>query len=165
MSLFKRFNEVFRYNPKTGRLYWKKKPHPCASNMAIGEEAGMLHVLGYRNVKLDRKRFKVHRVIWEMHNNEISDKMEIDHINHVRDDNRMENLRLITKKENLNNKAKYRNNKSGYPGVIWHNNRWEVTIGGNGRGRYVGRYNIYQDAVNARKIAEIKHGYHENHGE
>lgn len=47
--------------------------------------------------------FKKHRVIWYYFNGEIPEGMEIDHINTIRDDNRLENLRLVSKKENMNN--------------------------------------------------------------
>lgn len=45
----------------------------------------------------------LHRVVWEAFNGEIPEGMEIDHVNAIRDDNRLENLRLVTHKENCNN--------------------------------------------------------------
>lgn len=47
--------------------------------------------------------FLGHRVIWVYFNGEIPEGYEIDHINTITDDNRLENLRLVTHKENMNN--------------------------------------------------------------
>lgn len=49
------------------------------------------------------KQFSVHRLVWETFNGKITDGMEIDHINTIRDDNRLSNLRVVTSKENSNN--------------------------------------------------------------
>ena len=58
---------------------------------------------GYDYVSIDRKTKLLHRVVWEVFNGEIPEGMEIDHINTDRTDNRIENLRLVTSKENKNN--------------------------------------------------------------
>ena len=55
------------------------------------------------NVDGKSKTFRVHTLIWEAFNGEIPEGMEIDHINAVRTDNRLENLRIMTHQENLNN--------------------------------------------------------------
>ena len=49
------------------------------------------------------KQVDVHRIVYETFNGEIPNGMEIDHINTVRDDHRLENMRLVTRKENMNN--------------------------------------------------------------
>lgn len=58
---------------------------------------------GYLQVCTKIGKKSVHRIIWESFKGEISEGMEIDHINAIRDDNRLENLRLVTHKENCNN--------------------------------------------------------------
>ena len=62
---------------------------------------------GYEIVSLYRdgvqKQFTVHRLVWNAFNGAIPDGKEIDHINTVRDDNRLENLRIVTPRENSNN--------------------------------------------------------------
>ena len=61
----------------------------------------------YKHVQLGKdgikETYKVHRLVWEAFNGEIPEGMEIDHINTIRDDNRLENLRCVTPKENRNN--------------------------------------------------------------
>ena len=59
---------------------------------------------GYECINLcrngKRKQFRVHRIVWETFNGTIPAGMEIDHINAIRDDNRLDNLRVVTSKEN-----------------------------------------------------------------
>lgn len=67
-------------------------------------------------------------------------ELQVDHINHTRIDNRRENLRLATRSQNQAYKKLQVNNTSGYKGVIWNKNRWEVRIRYQGRKLYLGRY-------------------------
>lgn len=56
---------------------------------------------GYHSVKIGLKTKKVHRVVYEAFRGEIPDRLEIDHINGNRTDNRIENLEAVTHKENI----------------------------------------------------------------
>lgn len=49
------------------------------------------------------KNFRNHRLVYEAFIGEIPQELEIDHINTIRSDNRLENLRVVTHKENMNN--------------------------------------------------------------
>lgn len=77
--------------------YWSKKYNKLMQRTMTKTWNGYLIV----NTKIGLKR--VHRIIWETFKGEIPDGYEIDHINTIRDDNRLENLRLVTHKENDNN--------------------------------------------------------------
>lgn len=101
-----------------------------------------------------------------MHNGEIPEGMQIDHINHARNDNRIENLRLATIFDNNQNMSKGRANASGHVGVSWHKSaqKWCAEIHANGVKYYLGIYDDINDAIRARKLAEEIHGFHENHG-
>ena len=92
--------------------------------------------------------------------------MVIDHINGDSFDNRIDNLRLITRAENSKNKKVAINNTSGHVGVLLckKSNKWRAFINSNGNQIHVGTYEDKAKAVEARKQAEIKYGYHENHG-
>ena len=70
----------------------------------------------YGQVKVSGKTEYIHRIIWEIHNGKIPDGMEIDHINREKSDNRIENLRLVTRLENNQNWFK-KFNKTGLSGV------------------------------------------------
>ena len=95
------YNELFEY--KDGNLY--NKVHR-GYQAPIGAKVGHKDSNGYLNVKAKGNRLLVHRVIWEMHNGKIPDGMQVDHINHVRDDNRIENLQILTSKQNVGRSAK-----------------------------------------------------------
>lgn len=74
-----------------------------------------------------------HRIIWEMFNGAIPEGKEIDHINGVKSDNRIENLRLCDRHINCKNAAKRRDNSSGVTGVSkTYNGKWVVQIQYNG---------------------------------
>lgn len=86
------------FDYRDGELYWNENR---GYNKTKGKRAGRLMSSGYRQVTIDTKKHYEHRVIWEMHNGPIPPNREIHHINGVRDDNRIENLELVTHQENL----------------------------------------------------------------
>ena len=93
----KRLRELFNYDAKTGSLTHKRN----VSQVKIGDEVGCIHSSGYRICSVDDKKYRVHRLIWVLVNGYAPDF--IDHINGVRSDNRIENLRNVTVKENMRN--------------------------------------------------------------
>lgn len=84
---------------------------------------------------------------------------EVDHISGDRLDNRRCNLRLCSRKENAYNKGLYSNNTSGVTGVSWHKtyNKWSAYIQKDKTNMLLGYFDTYEDAVQARKKAEIKY--------
>lgn len=157
------WNSIFEYD---GENLIRKAT--TSSRARAGDVVGCLDK-GYLTVRFNKKLYFVHRIVWEMHNGPIPDGMYIDHINHKRDDNRLVNLRLVTRIENQRNMSISKRNSSGFVGVSWSkvHNKWEVRIGvGNGtKDMYCGRYDTIDEAVAARKKAELDIGYHKNHGE
>jgi len=79
------------------------------------------------------KQHKAHRLIWLYVYGEMP--KEIDHINGDRQDNRLENLRSVTRSQNQFNKAMAQNNTSGYRGVSWHkkSQQWVIRVCANGK--------------------------------
>lgn len=73
---------------------------------------------GYRLVKLLGKTYRLHRVIWELHNGPIPEGMEIDHIDLNIENNRIDNLRAVTKSQNAFNRGN-RKGKVLPKGVIY----------------------------------------------
>lgn len=106
---------------------------------------------GYRYIKFRQKRILAHRVVFYMHNKFIPD--EIDHINRIRDDNRIENLReAITHSDNLGNQSiQTREKTSRYKGVCWDKNRgkWMAGIKCNGKRINIGRFDSEDSAARA----------------
>ena len=91
---------------------------------------------------------------------------ELDHINGDRLDNRIENLRPVTRQENLKNQKRSIANTSGVTGVYWdrETGKWRALIRIGGKVKTIGRFLSFEEAVMARKEAERKNGYHANHG-
>jgi len=115
---------------------------------------------GYLHGRIFDKGYQAHRVAWALAHGEWP-KGEIDHINGVRTDNRIENLRDIPKAENQRNMKRNKRNKSGVPGLFRRKSGgWAVSI----QGEYIGTFKCAGRAVAARKQAERERGFHPNHG-
>ena len=159
-----RLNEVFRYDPETGLLYWKKK---SGRKVRVGKIAGTKRVGGkkhYLHLSLDKKFLTVHRIAWAMTYREWPET--VDHINGNGLDNRIVNLRSVSHRTNCLNARKADNNTSGVTGVIWLKCQklWRASIKVHKKNVYLGKFKNIQDAIDARKNAEVFYGFHENHG-
>lgn len=91
---------------------------------------------------------------------------QIDHINGDTSDNRAVNLREVTNQDNHKNMKRHKGNKSGHTGVYWNTavHKWQAYIAVDGKQKYLGIYDDVKDAAKVRKEAEIKYGFHKNHG-
>lgn len=165
------------YNHETGNMVWKARKESMfrasgkwtadqlcnswnkkyAGKTALSNKQKSGHMSG----EIFGMSILAHRAAFAMyHGIEVFD--EIDHINGDPSDNRIDNLREVRAADNRKNTKIYRNNSSGVMGVSydarWKN--WKVTVGR----KYVGRFKAFDDAVDARKIAEKAENYHQNHG-
>lgn len=109
---------------------------------------------GYVVANCDDTTIKMHRVIMSCKSNEL-----VDHKKHKTNDNRKSELRKCSNSENSFNKAMLNSNKSGCTGVWWNEQRqkWEAYIKAGRKKIHLGRFNDFDDAVKARKIAEEKY--------
>ena len=165
--------QLLRYEPETGKLFWKLRDvpegnlhiHSWNARLAGKEALTAKDSRGYFHGTILYSSLRAHRVIWAMHHGEWP-KGEIDHINHDKTDNRADNLRVVSHKQNLRNRSLHKNSSSGFTGVVWHKSRgkWRAQIGVNGVTKYLGLFETIDDAIAARKAADSKHGFHENHG-
>lgn len=153
--------ENLSYDPETG-LFIRLVSRP---NSKAGTVAGCVHSLGYIDIRLDWKAYKAHRLAW-LYVYGCFPEHEIDHINGIKTDNRLCNLREVTHTENHQNKPTYKSNKSGITGVYFNTtkNRWLSYITVNKRRINLGCFRYKMPAIATRKLAEIKHGFHKNHG-
>jgi hypothetical protein len=172
-------HECFELDADTGTLIWKKRPlhhfkttkgQKVANTRCAGKEAGLLDLSrGYYRLKITwngvYSQWKKHRVVWAMHYGQWPTKM-LDHIDGNKENNAITNLREVTVQENARNRRIYTNNTSGHIGIVWDSqvNKWRARIGVGGKRIGLGAYPNIEDAIAARQAAEIKYGYHENHG-
>lgn len=169
--------QLLRYEPDTGKLFWRERdvslfPAKAAlrsialcrlwnARYAYQEAFTSLND-GYRHGSIMGSNYKAHRVIWRMVTGCAPD--QIDHINGNRADNRIENLRDVSLPENARNRQLPVNNTSGVIGVyFWKKGEIEYWVAqvGEKQSKY---FQTFDDAVAARKAAEIEYGFHGNHG-
>lgn len=93
---------VFDYDPATGLFVWKKRPNAKRSGRIAGSVSA---ADGYRRLCFGRRRILAHRAAWKIVYDEDAD--EVDHINGLRDDNRITNLRSASRRENQRNRRAY----------------------------------------------------------
>ena len=122
------YSKYLRY--EDGKLYWIAKTSPNAQRIKIGQEAFRYDEYGYKRLTINKKLTSCHRIVWEMHNGAIPKGMCIDHINRVRDDNRIENLRLVTSSQNALNSKLKSTNTLGIKGVYKEKDKWKAYFKG-----------------------------------
>lgn len=156
---------ILHYDPETGILTRTKKTIGWVN---IGDVVGYIGKRGYYSTVITfagkEKRITLHRLAFFYMEGRWP--LMIDHINGVKTDNRWINLREVTQLENGKNTKIHKNNKTGVSGVYWakDKNKWTAQIKVNHKMIYLGRYASFDDAVNARKAAEVRYGFHDNHG-
>lgn len=171
----KYLKECLTYFPDTGKFIWNERPRnhfkcdlsfKAFSSRYLGKECGTLNKRHkYTYVRIDVNRYRIHRLAFLYMNGEMP-KDQVDHINHDRQDNRWSNLRETSSKENSRNQSKRINNTSGHTGVYFDKNlnKWRAGIMIERTTVHLGQFENIEDAVRVRKSAEIKYGFHENHG-
>lgn len=166
--------ELLDYDELTGALRWKARDarwfKSGGDRQWNGRHAGnrltcIDKTNGYICFTLFDKPYRAHRAAYAIHHG-VWPKNQIDHINGIRDDNRILNLRDVSNQENSKNQKRSSRNTSGVVGVYWCNkeDKWRSQIAVVGRVKTLGAFTNKLDAIAARKQAEIDYGYHENHG-
>jgi len=155
----KRVKEIFDYDPDTGVFTWADSRN---NHVKIGDVAGFYHPSGYRSLQISKVKYYAHRLAWLYVYGELPE--EIDHINQIKDDNRIENLRVVDRSANMQNAPIRKDNKSGCHGVSHCLGKWRARIVVNKKEIYLGSYVTKSEAIAKRKIAEVIYGFHPNHG-
>lgn len=164
-----------QYDAVAGRFFWL--PRPAAmferhrdfkiwnTKFAGAETLKSRTMLGYCQGLISGKRVKAHRIAWLLHHGRWPE-FGIDHINGVKSDNRIVNLRDVPQAENNKNSSLPRTSTTGVIGVAWHKNHqsWQAYITIGGQRKNLGRHADFNDAVSARREAERRFGFHRNHG-
>ena len=159
--------KILHYDSNTGIFTWLKRDGRNGG-VKVGSVAGYAHKgkkgKSYVKIRINTFSWFAHRLAWIYVYGSIQN--EIDHINGNGCDNRIENLRNVTRLENCRNLRKQCNNTSGVTGVTWDKryDKWQSKIQIEGINKSLGYFDNLFDAACARKNAEVKYGFHKNHG-
>lgn len=125
----------------------------------IGKEAGFIHHSGRRCIRIDGKEFAASRVIWTIKKGRIPKGKEIDHKDRDKTNDKISNLRIVTRALNMRNKPIYKSNSSGYKGVSLHKEtgRWRPYCCVNGKTFFNGLYSNIEEAARAAARLRSKH--------
>lgn len=99
--------------------------------VCYGNETTCKNGGGYYRIRLNRKQYTIHRLIYsKYHGIPLESLGEIDHINRIRTDNKIENLRQVSKSHNCLNRRKPITNISGYKHITYdkQRNKWRFRI-------------------------------------
>lgn len=173
--------QLLRYEPETGLLFWRERsadmfrdaPRQTAKaackgfNTRYGNREAFTSIgsHGYKEGAVNGHGLLAHRVIWAIHAGEWPVD-EIDHVNGIRVDNRWVNLRSVDRSQNCKNVSIRSDNSSGVVGVDYYGSRglWRARITSGGVAKTIGYFGSKSCAVEARRAAEVKYGFHKNHG-
>jgi hypothetical protein len=147
------------FSSERSRRSWNAKN---AGKVAGSIDGRVKH--GYRIIGIDGALYAAHRLVWFYAHGQMP-AQTIDHIDGNKLNNALANLRDVSQRDNCRNRAVRRDSKTGVTGVIIKpSGRYQAQIGLGGRTRPIGTYETLEAAQAARKHADRKYGYHENHG-
>ena len=146
MTLEEYIKDNFHYNPETGDL-WRK----CKNYYRLCDTINKTSE-NYFRVQVLKKRYFVHRICWFLYYCIWPDD-QIDHVNGITNDNRIDNLREATASQNQMNAKLSSNNTSGYKGVVYIHDRqkWRAQITLNNKMIYIGIFSTKEAAFEAYK--------------
>lgn len=171
---------LFTFDAEHGLLIWNERPASdfvdtkrrsaaciaaTRNTQFAGKPAGKLDAAGYRHVKIDGALHRAHRLIW-FHVKGEWPIGELDHVHGTSAGDVISNLRDVTHIENGKNQKMPCTNSSGTIGVTWSkgSQKWQAQIVVKQKRIYLGKFTSIADAIIVRRAAEIKHGFHPNHG-
>ena len=148
-----RVRELLSYDEVTGAFLWRCR---VATNIRVGSTAGRLSHKGYREIGIDGRLWSAHRLAWLHVHGEWPNGM-LDHINGVKDDNRIANLRVVGPAENAENKHRAQG-ANPHIGVSWQASRakWRADICVRGRRITIGRFDTVAEAAAAYRGAKAR---------
>jgi hypothetical protein len=160
MLTAERLRELLDYDPEAGIFVWLS-PALRARRANVGGRAGGSAPYGYLRVGIDGGVYLAHRLVW-LYVHGIWPERDIDHLNGIRTDNRISNLRHVSRSINLQNRRSARSDSlSGLLGVEWHgaSGLWHARIRAGGVRHCLGYFRDKHEAHQA--YLEAKRRLHE----
>lgn len=165
--------KLLRYDPETGELYWRARSSDMFSSGRRSPEASsnvwnskyankeaftFKSPDGYRSGNIFGRVYLAHRVIFAIYHGAWPAR-HIDHIDSVRDNNRISNLREASDAENSRNCSSEAGSSSRYLGVSFYkrDRNWEANIRIDGKQVHLGRYSCECEAARVRDVAALAH--------
>jgi hypothetical protein len=148
-----RLVEVFNYEPETGKFFYKS----FGNGRKTGLQAGRVMQKGYRQIYIDYNFYLEHRLAWFYFYKKWPE-FQIDHINEIKADNRIINLRDVCQTKNLLNQSKpQKNNNTGFRGVSYlkYNGKYRAQLAVNGKQNYLGQFDTPEQAYQAYLLAKV----------
>jgi len=149
----KELNDIvkyFRYNKKLGMLFWRLDK---GKKTKKGDVSGS-YSKGYIQVRLNKKRYFSHRIIWFLHYREWP-LLSIDHINGDGTDNRITNIRQVTPSENTQNSKCHREGRPIGVNFFKRDKKWRAFAPRNflkrrnSKTKYLGIFDTMEEATKA----------------
>lgn len=156
-EVYEKLRGLLSYDPETGEFRWL-----ASRRNGKGLIPGSINGDGYLQIQTGDETYKAHRLAW-LYVHGVWPAKQLDHINGIRTDNRIANLREATNAENGQNRAIARNNRSGHKGVTAdkRSGKWKAYIKINKRMKHIGYFHNLDDAVAARVKAKAElHTFH-----
>ena len=144
-----RAQELLTYDKTTGKLFWRF----TLGRMVEGKEAGCVNKGGYRVVRVDKRPYMAHAIVWLMETGDLPSS-EIDHKDRNPANNRIKNLRVASRSQNLRNTGVSKNNRLGVKGVFAHQKGFRSVITCNGVRIDLGTFTSAENAAIAYVAAE-----------
>jgi hypothetical protein len=154
--------EILNYDPETGIFKWKWREDraACWNTRYSGKVAGRVtsNSHGYMEIAINYRLYKTHRLAWLIVYGEWPPN-DIDHKDGDKKNNRIANLRLATRQENIRNSGLRKNNRTGVSGVCWRKDcgKFRVRIKVSSKEIHLGYFDTFTEATAARHAAEIEY--------